>query len=321
MATETAPQPAPEVAQQRSLWAYAWLRLRRHRMAMFGLGIIILLLVAAVIGPALSPYDYSQQDLLNVSKPPNAQNWLGTDELGRDMLTRILYGARTALLVALISTGGSTLIGAILGGLSAYIGGWVDNLVMRLADIVLAFPNLLLAVVINATVRAPVADWLQRVYQSTGWEFLRNTVVIDFIIVFGALSLVNWPGQARLVRGQILTLREQDFVAAAQAIGSSTWRTTTRHLLPNALGPLVISVTVQFGGAMLAESSLSFLGLGIQPPGASWGSMISDNLLRWRTAPHLVAMPAAVLAVVVFAFNMLGDGLNDALNPRSSLKK
>jgi peptide/nickel transport system permease protein len=188
---------------------------------------------------------------------------------------------------------------------------------MRLADIFMSFPHLLLAVFVNATIKRPIADLANSLYLQTGWTFLRNTVAIDYVVVFGALAVAGWPWAARLVRGQILSLREEDYVLAARATGVPSWQIIRRHLFPNALGPIIVAVTAGFGGAMLAESSLSYLGIGIRPPGASWGAMINESLLSWRVYPHLVMVPGLVLAVCVFAFNMLGDGLNDALNPRS----
>ena len=180
----------------------------------------------------------------------------------------------------------------------------------------MSFPHLLLAIFVNATVKAPVQRFLEGWAAQTGWRFLADSVVVDYVIVFGALSIVGWPGMARLIRGQILSLRARDYITAAEALGISTKGILLRHLIPNALGVVVVSVTVGFGGAMLAESSLSYLGIGVQPPGASWGRMISDSLGRWRYAPHLVLAPGLTLATVIFAFNFLGDGLNDALNPR-----
>ena len=309
--------PSSEV---RSLWRDALRRLLRNRMAVLGLSVCLLLVIAAVFGPMLSPYDYTQNDLLATNQPPSWEHWLGTDELGRDFLSRILWGARTALLVAILTTVVSNAIGVVLGGLAAYQGGWVDTAVMRLAEVFMAFPNLLLAAFVNASLKRPVANFFAQLAQSTGWRALADQTLVDLLVVFGALSIAAWPWSARLIRGQILSLREEEYVAAAQAIGASTWGIVRRHLIPNALGPLIVRVTIGFGGAMLAESSLSFLGIGVQPPAASWGKMINEALLSWRTYPHLVAVPGLTLATVVFAFNMLGDGLNDALNPRSQAR-
>jgi ABC-type dipeptide/oligopeptide/nickel transport system permease subunit len=236
--------------------------------------------------------------------------------LGRDFLSRILYGARTAFLVASMVTilGGS--IGVLLGATAALSDGWVGGLIMRLSDVVLAFPTLLLAVFANKTLRPAVQSQFDSLYDLTGIELFHSRLVGDYLVVFGALALVSWPGMTRLVRGQVLSLKHAEFVEAARASGASTSWIITRHILPNVLGPVIVSVTVGFGGAMLLESGLSYLGVGIQPPGASWGGMINENLDKWRYTPHLVLVPGGVLAVVIFAFNFFGDGLNDALNPR-----
>jgi len=305
-----------EELEERNIWLDAFDRLRRNKLAMMGLAIAVLLILVAIFGPYIAPYGYNETDLDNIEGRPSTEHWLGTDQLGRDMMSRLMYGARTAVLVATLTSVISTVLGVILGSAAAYLGGWVDTLILRIIDVLMAFPHLLLAIFVNATVKVPVQEALEGVAVRTGWRFLTDSVVIDYIIVFGALSIVGWPGMARLIRGQILSLRSQDYVMAARALGIRTRGILVRHLIPNALGPIVVTVTVGFGGAMLAESSLSYLGIGVQPPGASWGRMISESLGRWRYAPHLVLAPGLTLAVVIFAFNFLGDGLNDALNPR-----
>lgn len=298
-------------SRQRNLWLDAFKRFRRNSMAMAGLSLAIFLLVAAWVGPLVSPYDYARQDLLNVNRPPSWSHWMGTDGLGRDYLTRIMMGGRTAFLVAIIVVGISSLLGLIVGAASAFFGGWVDTVAMRFADTILSFPHLLLAMFVVGTVRPPVVNWL------TARGVDREAALPDYLLVFGALAAVGWAGEARLVRSQVLSLRRQEFVTAARAAGAADGRIVRTHLIPNALGPLIVSASAGFGGAMLAESSLSFLGVGIKPPGASWGNMISENLVTWRYQPHLLAMPGIVLAVAVLAFNFVGDGINDALNPRS----
>lgn len=305
-----------EQLEERNIWRDAFARMRRNTLAMVGLGIATLLIIAAIIGPYISPYGFNETDMTQIEATPSQAHWLGTDQLGRDLLSRILWGARTAVMVATLTTILTTLLGVLFGALAAYLGGWVDSLISRVIDVLMSFPHLLLAIFVNATVKAPVQGFLEGLAARTGWPFLTDSVVIDYAIVFGALSIVGWPGMARLIRGQILSLRARDYITAAEALGIRTKGILLRHLIPNALGPVVVAVTVGFGGAMLAESSLSYLGIGVQPPGASWGRMISDSLGRWRYAPHLVLAPGLVLATVIFAFNFLGDGLNDALNPR-----
>jgi len=277
----------------------------------------VFFLLAAAIGPAVTPYGYTDQDLLNSEQPPSREHWLGTDELGRDFLSRILYGARTAFFVATMVTlvGGS--LGVILGATAALKGGMTSAAIMRTTDVLMSFPHLLLAVFVNATLRPRSQQFFAWLHTVIPLDFLKSRLLSDYLIVFGALAVVSWPGLARLVRGQVLSLRESDYVAAAEAAGASPRWIIAKHLVPNILGPVIVALTVSFGGAMMLESSLSYLGVGIQPPGASWGAMISENIDMWRYKPHLVLVPGGVLAVVIFAFNFFGDGLNDALNPRN----
>jgi len=304
------------LVQQRSLWRDAWDSAIRNPFAIAGGMIVIVFLGAAAIGPAISPYGYTEQNLLNIEQSPSWSHWLGTDELGRDFLSRILYGARTAFLVATMVTLVGGTLGVLFGSVAAMSEGWVGGLIMRLTDVVMAFPTLLLAVFANKTLRPAVQNQFNDLYELTGLELFRSRLLGDYLVVFGALALVSWPGMTRLVRGQVLSLKHSEFVEAARASGAGTFWIISRHIFPNVLGPVIVSLTVGFGGAMLLESGLSYLGVGIQPPGASWGAMINENLDKWRYTPHLILVPGGVLAVVIFAFNFLGDGLNDALNPR-----
>ena len=302
--------------KQRSLWVDALERLIRNRAAMIGLIISVILLIVAVIGPYIAPHDYIRTDVSNIAARPNGTNWFGTDLIGRDIFSRILHSVRTAIFVVVVVISISTVLGIALGAAAAYLGKWVDDGIMRLTDVVLAFPDLLLVIFVSLTVRQPFVTWLNGVYQQTQWEFLRETLFLDYLIVFGALALVSWPGYARLIRGQILSLREQDFIRAQVALGVPDRTIISRHLIPNSIAPVIVAMSIGIGGIILLESSLSFLGFGIQPPGASWGSMIVENRPLWRVHPHLVLMPGLTLAIAVIGFNFLGDGLNDALNPR-----
>ncbi len=303
---------------ERGAWENAFRRFRRHRMSIFALSIICFYVLAATFGPMLSSYDYSTQDFSRLDQPPSREHWFGTDELGRDFLVRILLGARTAFFVAIISSSFSYTIGVVVGSVSAFSGGRVDAVLMRVADVFMSFPSLLLAIFVGATIRQPVIRYVQLLYQNSQLPIFSSTVGVDYILVFGSLAVAGWPYSARVIRGQILTLREMDYVAAGKVLGGSQLWIIYKHLIPNAIGPIIVSVTSGFGGAMLAEASLSFLGIGIRAPGASWGAMINESVLGWRVHPHLIVVPGLVLAVLVFAFNTLGDGLNDALNPRSS---
>ena len=311
-------EPDAQEFKTRGLWSDAFRRMVRNRLSMVGLVIFALLVVAAIFGPYLAPYPYMLQHLDRVAEGPSGDFLLGTDDLGRDMLSRIMWGARTAGIVAIISTIFSLVLGIILGGVAAYMGSLADWLISRAIDVTMSVPQLLFASLIAATFRKPVSDWVDMMYANTGIEFFATPTYVDLIVVFGALSLIQWPGYARLIRGQIFSLREKEFVEAARAVGVSQFKVLTKHLIPNALGPLIVAVTFGFGGAIVAESGLSYLGIGVQPPQASWGTMIADNQLSWRYRPWLVAVPGLTIAIVSLGINFLGDGLNDALNPRQA---
>jgi peptide/nickel transport system permease protein len=236
------------------------------------------------------------------------------------MLSRILWGARTAGIVAIISTTMSLTLGVILGALGAFVGGWLDWLIARLIDVTMSIPQLLVASLVAATVRAPISIWVDSMYKRTGWSIFSSPAYVDLIVVFGALAFIQWPGYARLIRGQILALREKEFVQAAHAVGVRQGRILWQYLIPNALGPIIVAVTFGFASAIVAESALSFLGVGVQPPQASWGTMIQDNALSWRYRPWLVVVPGFTIGIISLGINFLGDGLNDALNPKQAEK-
>jgi len=200
--------------------------------------------------------------------------------------------------------------------MAGFMGGHVDDLLMWLSDLVQSMPGLLLAMLVNTTLKRPIVDWFDKLYEQTHNPVFLNTLWLDFVLVFGALALIGWPGLARLIRGQVLSISQTDYVLAARALGARRTRIMTRHIVPNSLGPLVVAVSQGMGGAILAESGLSFLGIGIQPPNASWGSMLNRSLSMWQIYPHLMVAPAVAIGLVQVAFIFFGDGLNDALNPR-----
>lgn len=301
----------------RSLWKDAVGRLLRNRLSIIGLIITILLLISALFGPYIAPYSYTEQDLLNVAKMPSPDHWLGTDEIGRDLFSRVLWGARTATLVAIFTTFISVIIGVIIGAIAGYGGALADNITGRIIDIVMSVPGLLLAALIAVSIKEPVVSWAENIYDTTGFLLFADTTWLDLLVVFGGLAFVSWPGYARLIRGQIFSLREEQYIEAAKSVGVSELKIALRHLLPNAIGPVIVTLTFSFSSAMVLESSLSYLGIGVQPPQASWGNMIASNIGSWSYRPWLVAVPALTLAIVTLGINFLGDGLNDALNPRS----
>ncbi len=311
----------PEEVAQRNLWKEALHRLFLNRLATLGLIVVILFILAGLVGPYITPYDFLEQEIDNALAKPTPQHWLGTDALGRDILSRLLHGARTAAFVGFFTTAISLFIGIVLGGIAGYVRGLADEFLMWLTDVTMSVPGLLLAMLMNTALKRPIAAWFDDMYMQTKNPFYLDTLWLDFVLVFGALAFISWPGFARLLRGQVLSVRETLYVEAARAIGVDERRILTHYIIPNAIGPIIVTVTAGVGGAITLESGLSFLGIGVQPPNASWGSMLSDSFSLWISFPHLMIIPAATIGVIVFAFTFLGDGLNDALNPRQVIKK
>jgi peptide/nickel transport system permease protein len=257
-----------------------------------GLVILILLLGSALLAPLLAPHDPTRQNLDNDLRTHSRENPLGTDKLGRDILSRVLYGGRISLLVGVTTVLISLAIGLAIGSIAGYVGGWADQLLMRLVDMLMAFPGILLAIAFTAVLGPG----------------------LDHVIL--ALCLIGWTSYARLVRGEILALREQEFVQAARALGCKPGRVIARHLLPNLLSPLLIQATFGLAAAIIAEGSLSFLGLGAEPPTPSWGSMLNDARQFLLVAPHLTTYPGIAIMITVFGLNLVGDGLHDRLLTR-----
>ena len=297
--------------KQRSLWQDAWWRLRRNRAAMFGIIIITLTALLAIFAPIIAPFDPTQQDTKANNMDPfwvggqyqDSHYLLGSDELGRDILSRLIWSARISMIVGLVPTLIVFTMGCTLGLVAGFFGGWVDNLLMRFTDVIYAFPDLLFVIIIMATLRN---TWL-------------GDIMGGLILIFVALAVVNWVGLTRLVRGQVLSLKEKEFIEAARAIGVPTKRIMIRHLFPNALAPVIVSLAFAIPGAMLAESVLSFIGIGIRPPTATWGVMINEGFVVFSQSPWPVLLPAICISVVMLAFTFLGDGLRDALDPRMKI--
>lgn len=299
--------------RKRSLWRDVWQRLRKNRPAVVGLVIVGLMYFAAVFAPWLAPYAYDKIDLDKAEVGWSLAHPLGTDELGRDVLSRVIWAARSAAFVSVTVTLFGLALGLFFGLMSGYFGGWVDSIIMRISDVLFAFPGLLFVFFIAATIQPSIEAW----FKSVGLRQLARSGYIDYLVVIIALSLVGWPGLARLVRGQLLSLRERDFVLAARALGVSNRRIVWRHLLPNAMPPVIVSLSGGMGGIILSEATLSFLGIGLQPPNPSWGAMLYEYYRYWRTPLWpLLFVPAAILVAIILAFSFLGDGLNEALNPQ-----
>jgi ABC-type dipeptide/oligopeptide/nickel transport system permease subunit len=307
-AAAAAEAPLPGSYARGGLLRDGWRRLRRDKMGMIGLTVTALFVLIAIFGPFFAPYNPNVGDFSQINKGVSWSHPLGTDELGRDLLSRILAGMRTGLMVAFFVTLFSHLIGITLGSIAGYFGGIHDTIIGRLIDFCAAFPTLLLAVFVAAT----VGPFINR--HLTGDP--DSSATIEYVVVCASLSLVVWEGSARLIRGQLLSLREREFVLAARAEGAKGRWIISKHLFPNAAGPLIVSVSLTFGGALLLEAALSFLGIGIRPPQASLGGMINEYLTQWRYHPRLVLAPACVLAIVLVAMSLVGDAVNDALDPR-----
>lgn len=277
-----------------SLWEDAWIKLRKNRLAIVGLGLLVFLCVISLLTPWIAPYGYEQQDLLMGATPPSAEHWLGTDVFGRDMLTRIMYGGRVSLMVGFIATAVALAIGVIYGAVAGYVGGRVDAVMMRLVDILYALPFMIFIILLMVV-------------------FGRN-----LLLLFFAIGAVEWLTMARIVRGQVMSLRKQEFVEAAHSLGLSEWIIIRRHIIPNTLGPVIVYTTLTIPSVMLLEAFLSFLGLGIQPPQSSWGLLINYGVETMEEYPWLLIFPGIALSLTLFALNFLGDGLRDALDPRTA---
>ena len=283
---------APEPG--RSLWQDAWARMRRNRMAVFGAIALVVIAAASLLGPLVLAYGYEEQNLLLGAAPPSAAHPLGTDKLGRDQLARILYGGRVSLLVGIAATAVSLTIGVLWGSVAAYLGGKVDAVMMRIVDILYALPFTIFVILLMTV-------------------FGRN-----FVLLFVAIGAVEWLTMARIVRGQVLALKRQEFIEAAIALGLRKQRIILRHLIPNVLGPVAVYTTLTIPAVMLLEAFLSFLGLGVQPPMASWGLLIKEGAEMMEEAPWLLLYPAALFTLTLFSLNFVGDGLRDALDVRAS---
>jgi peptide/nickel transport system permease protein len=285
------------MARHESIAGQIWRRFRQHRMAMFGLLTIVVLFLASLFAPAIAPYDPDRVDPIARHQPPlSAGHLLGTDEIGRDVLSRLLFAGRVSLIVGFAAMIVTITVGSLVGLCAAYYGGKTDVLLMRLTDVFLSFPTIYLLLVLAAFVRPSV---------------LSITLIVGF---------TAWMEVARIVRAQFLTLKEQEFVTAARAMGSTAPRIMLRELLPNGVGPIIVAATLQVAAAILAESYISFLGYGIQPPQASWGIMLNNAQDFFTRAPWLAIFPGVAITLAVLAFNFVGDGLRDAFDPRQRVR-
>lgn len=286
-----------EVIQRESLsaWRDSWERLRKNKLAMTGLIIMIMIVFMAIFGPMMVDYDYETNDLMNTNMPPSSEHWFGTDDLGRDVFVRTWMGARISLMVGLAAAAIDLMIGVIYGGVMGYFGGRVDEFMNKFAEILYSIPYLLVTILLLVV-----------------FEPSLGTIIL-------ALTITGWINMSWIVRGEIMQLKNREFVLASRSMGAGAPRLLFRHLIPNALGPIIVTLTLSVPNAIFAESFLSFLGLGVQAPVASWGSMINDALSGWMYYPWRMLFPALFISLTMLAFNIFGDGLRDALDPK--LKK
>jgi ABC-type dipeptide/oligopeptide/nickel transport system permease subunit len=307
--------PEATVPRTRSPWQQIAFSIVRNPPAFLGLIIVVLMVLTAIFAPVIAPYPFDKQNLAQVVKPPSPEHLLGTDQLGRDMLTRLIWGARSAVFVIVMVTIVSLALGIPLGAMAGYFGGLADTIIMRVADILFAFPGLLFVFFLAATIKPGLLAWSRE----HGLADLARSGYLDYAVVIVALGVIGWAGLARLIRAQVMAVKERDFVLGARAIGVPTWKIIARHVLPNSVAPVIVAMSMGMGDIALTEGYLSFIGIGLQPPNPSWGNIIADNSgLYWRRFPEMIWMvwaPGIILAAIVFAFNFLGDGLNEALNP------
>lgn len=284
----------PELVKRKRRGAFAEVlfRLSKSPLAMFGLAIILLLIFCALFAEAISPYSPIKQDLMHMFETPSAEHWLGTDEFGRDILSRLIYGARVSLQVGFIAVGIALVVGGMLGAISGYYSGWLDNSIMRVMDVLLSIPQTLLAIAIVAAL---------------------GPSLMNLMIAVGISAV---PTYARIVRGSVLSIRSMEFIEAARSVGSSDLRIILRHIIPNSMAPIIVQSTLGVASAILNAAGLSFIGLGIQPPNPEWGAMLSGGRQYIRDFPHMTLYPGLAIMFTILALNFLGDGLRDALDPK-----
>lgn len=324
----------------KSLWRDSFERLLRNRLAVVGFIVIVLNILMAIFAPILAPYDYADQSLLKTNSAPHwvidlfptmtargeeggyvkvvdsEEFFLGTDPLGRDLLSRIIWGARVSLAVALVGPIFATAIGLTMGLIAGYYGGFTDNIIMRVVDVVYAFPTLLIIILMMAYFRSAAFAGPEAEGTIQGFLYQADRSIGGMLFIFIGIGITSWLGLARLTRGQVLSVRENEYILAARAQGATNLQIITKHILPNIVGPLIVAETLAIPGYIRAEAFLSFIGLGVSPPTASWGQMISDGSQYIGSFPHQAIFPALALFLIMFAFNFLGDGLRDAFDPR-----
>lgn len=285
-----------------SLWQDSFSRLKKNKGAMISFYFVVIICLMSLFAKYISPYSYDVQDMNALYEEPSAKYWLGTDGLGRDLLSRTIYGARMSMAVGILTALISMVFGTIYGGISGWIGGRTDAIMMRTIDILMSFPSLILMILVKV------------IFDSV--QLVKDPELRALTSILLALSIVGWVTLARVVRGQVLQVKELTYVEAAQALGTPSWRILLRYILPNILGPIIVLLTFQIPSNILYESFLSFIGLGLQPPFSSWGVLVKDGYSTFAAYPYLIFPPAIALFVTMLAFNLFGDGLRDAFDPK-----
>ena len=320
MALTEVAEAAEELGSGKGHLRRAMERLVRKKIAVVCIVVLVVIYFAGIFAPLIAPYDYTEIHYTAIRKPPSWQFWAGTDFGGRDVLTRVLWGIQNTVIITLVSmlTGG-LLIGITMGLMSGYFGAWIDSTIMRVGELFAAFPDILFMIIIAAALKPRFIEIARQLEESTGIEGIVRSGVVDYFVISLALVAFSWVGMARLVRGQVLFLKETPFVEAARAAGASTPRVLFLHLLPNVISPVAVSVSAGMGAMIGAEIVLSWLGLGIQPPRPSLGQMLlqAGSISALREVPWMLIAPSAVALSLVLAWNLLGDSLNDVLNPRT----
>jgi peptide/nickel transport system permease protein len=289
--------------EEQTMAQMVWRAFRRHKPAMIGLGIMIIFILASIFAPFISPYDPEKIELTNRLEPPSFKHIMGTDELGRDLFTRILYGGRVSLSIGVMAMGLAVFVGATVGGLAGFYGGWVDNILMRFTDMMLAFPQLFVLIILAIALRdIPI-------------EALRGTPFASVMSIVLVIAVLAWMQVARLVRASFLSLKEKEFSEAARCLGVSNRRIMLRHLMPNAMSPIIVAATFRVATSIITESGLSYLGFGVQPPTPTWGNMLKNAQELMTRAPWTAIFPGLMIFITVIAINFIGDGLRDSLDP------
>ncbi|MEZ0536260.1 ABC transporter permease [Caldicellulosiruptoraceae bacterium PP1] len=295
-----------------TFWQDAWRRLKMNKVAMVSLWAIVIMFLIALIGPLVMPYTYDQQIRGHEDLGPSIKHFFGTDSLGRDLFVRCLYGMRISLAIGIVATIINIIIGVLYGGISGFFGGKVDNIMMRIVDILYSVPLMIYVILLSVSLKPTLSALFEK------YEFLSGlrAVGAPLVCMFIAIGLTYWISMARIVRGEILSLKQQEYVTAAKTIGASGWRILIRHLIPNTIGSIIVTSTLQIPSAIFTESFLSFIGLGVDAPASSLGSLASDGLNGFISYPYRLFFPSLLICLIILAFNLFGDGLRDALDPR-----